>query len=182
MNVPNALCVLRLLLAPLVALLMLRGNISMAAGIFVLCAVTDAVDGWLARRWNQITPLGQMLDPLADKALINSAYLASAAAGYLPWWLAALVLGRDLLILAGAALSRSFGLGHDLLPIAIGKVSTALQMILIVVLLGSAVLGVEDFAIPSALIVAVTVATVASGLLYAASWLVHLLSRRQPVP
>lgn len=182
MTLPNILCVLRLIAAPVVAALIYQGEAVLAAALFAASAVTDAVDGYLARRWRQISLLGQMLDPLADKALINLSYIAAAAAGQLPWWLALLVLARDIIILAGAILSRALDLGHDLLPLAIGKISTALQMILMVVTLGSGILGVATFAIPSALIVAVTVVTVASGILYAGSWLIHLASRRQPAP
>jgi len=182
MTLPNILCVLRLIAAPVVAALIYGGEAVLAAALFACSAITDAVDGYLARRWRQVSLLGQMLDPLADKALINLSYIAAAASGYLPWWLALLVLARDIIILAGAIASRVFGLGHDLLPLAIGKISTALQMVLMVVTLASAVLGPATFAIPNALVVAVTLATVASGILYAASWLVHLATRRQPVP
>ncbi|MGK2286928.1 CDP-alcohol phosphatidyltransferase family protein [Pedomonas sp. V897] len=182
MTLPNILCVLRLLAAPIVAALIYKGEATLAATLFAVSAITDAVDGYLARRWRQISVLGQMLDPLADKALINLSYIAAAAAGPLPWWLALLVLARDVIILAGALLSRALHLGHDLLPLAIGKISTALQMILMVVTLGSGILGVNTFAIPEALIVAVTVVTIASGVLYAGSWLLHLVARRQPAP
>src|SRR5690606_17954851 len=120
MNLPNLLCILRLITAPLVAVLIGQGETVWAAALFAASAITDAVVGFLARRWKQVTALGQMLDPLADKALINLSFLAAAASGYLPWWLALLVLARDALILAGAVLSRILGLGHDLLPLAIG--------------------------------------------------------------
>lgn len=182
MNLPNLLCVLRLITAPVVALLILRGETVWAAGLFAGSAVTDAIDGYLARRWKQITLMGQMLDPLADKALINLSFLTAAASGYLPWWLALLVLARDIFILAGAVFSRIFGLGHDLLPLAIGKISTFLQMGLMLTVLIAVAETPPAFPVPSALVLSVTIATVASGLLYAASWLVHLATRRQPVP
>lgn len=182
MNLPNLLCVLRLLLAPIAAVLILRDETAWAAGLFATCAITDAVDGYLARRWKQITLLGQMLDPLADKALINLSFLAAAAGGYLPWWLALLVLGRDILILAGAVSSRIFGLGHDLLPLAIGKISTFLQMGLMLAILIAAAETPPAFVVPNSLVMAVTITTVASGLLYAVSWLMHLMRHRQPVP
>lgn len=182
MTLPNILCVLRLMAAPVVAAFIYQGETVLAAVLFALSAITDAVDGYLARRWHQVSALGQMLDPLADKALINLSYIAAAAAGTLPWWLALLVFVRDVIILAGAVLSRALHLGHDLLPLAIGKISTALQMILMVVMLVRGIPGVRTFAIPDALIVAVTVVTIISGILYAGSWLMHLVARRQPVP
>ncbi len=182
MNLPNRLCVLRLLLAPIVAVLILLNETVWAAGLFAACAITDAIDGYLARRWKQITLLGQMLDPIADKALINLSFLAAAASGYLPWWLALLVLGRDVLILTGAVFSWIFGLGHTLLPLAIGKISTFLQMGLILATLLAAAKTPHAFAVPEALITAVAIATLASGILYAAIWLFHLFRRRQPVP
>lgn len=182
MNLPNLLCVLRLITAPAVAVLILRNETIWAAGLFAGSAVTDALDGYLARRWRQITLMGQMLDPLADKALINLSFLAAAASGYLPWWMALLVLARDILILAGAVSSRIFGLGHDLLPLAIGKISTFLQMGLMLAILFAAAETPPSFAVPNALVIAVTIATIASGLLYAASWTMHLLRSRQPAP
>lgn len=182
MNLPNLLCVLRLIMAPVVAVLILRSETAWAAGLFAASAVTDAIDGYLARRWRQITLMGQMLDPLADKALINLSFLAAAASGYLPWWMALLVLGRDILILAGAVSSRIFGLGHDLLPLAIGKICTFLQMGLMLAILIAAAETPPAFVVPDSLGMAVTVATIASGVLYAASWLIHLLRSRQAVP
>jgi len=182
MNLPNLLCILRLITAPVVAVLIYQGETVWAAGLFAASAVTDAIDGFLARRWKQITLLGQMLDPLADKALINLSFLTAAASGYLPWWLALLVLGRDIIILAGAVLSRILGLGHDLLPLAIGKISTVLQMGLMLATLISVAESPPRFIVPEMLLLAVTIATIASGLLYAASWLVHLMRSRQPVP
>lgn len=182
MNLPNLLCVLRLLLAPIVAILILHGETGWAAGLFAACAVTDAVDGFLARRWRQITPLGQMLDPLADKALINLSFLAAASSLYLPWWLALLVLGRDALILTGAVLSRTLGLGHDLLPLAIGKITTFLQMGLMLSTLLAVAETPRPFVVPDMLTTAVMIASIASGALYCMSWLFHLMRRRQPVP
>lgn len=182
MNLPNLLCVLRLLLAPIVAILILHGETGWAAVLFAACAVTDAVDGFLARRWRQITPLGQMLDPLADKALINLCFLAAASSLYLPWWLALLVLGRDTFILTGAVLSRTFGLGHDLLPLAIGKITTFLQMGLMLAALLARADTMPAFSVPGSLVTAVSIATIASGALYGASWLLHLARRHQPVP
>jgi len=182
MNLPNLLCILRLITAPLVAVLIGQGETVWAAALFAASAITDAVDGFLARRWKQVTALGQMLDPLADKALINLSFLAAAASGYLPWWLALLVLARDALILAGAVLSRILGLGHDLLPLAIGKISTFLQMGLMLSTLIAVAETPPAFAVPEALMLAVTIATIASGALYGASWLMHLLTRQQPAP
>lgn len=178
MNLPNTLTMARLALAPVLGWLVASGEGVLAAALFAVVAVTDALDGWFARRRGQVTALGQLLDPLADKALVNATFVAAASTGVLPWWLALLVLARDGLILAGAALTRTFRLGHSLLPLAIGKVSTAVQMTAMTVLLALGASGRAEPGIMRPLIAAVAVVTVASGASYAYAWLRHVFERR----
>lgn len=169
---PNLLTLLRLLLTPGLAWLVATGRLEPAAWLFAVVAVTDALDGWLARRLGQVSALGEKLDPLADKALVNACGLAAASLGLLPWWLAWLVLGRDGIILAGAALTHRLRLGHSLLPRRIGKLSTALQMLLIALLLGAHGLAVSlPPLLPAVLVPVVAAVTAGSGLVYAFAWL-----------
>lgn len=126
-RLPNALTLLRIAFTPAVGWLLARGEVRSAAILLGVAAATDALDGWLARRLDAATPLGAYLDPLADKLLAATVFLGLAASGRLPGWLAALVLGRDLLILAFALWALRFTRLRRFPPSVWGKVSTALQ-------------------------------------------------------
>lgn len=128
-TIPNLLTLLRLLLAPAVVVAILEGRHTLALACFGLAAVTDGLDGALARRFGWITTLGAYLDPLADKALLSGVYLSLAVAGILPWWFAGLVLGRDLLILLAASAAFSFTKLRKFPPSVWGKLSTFLQIV-----------------------------------------------------
>src|ERR1039458_3373779 len=103
LNFANSLTVLRLLLVPAILHAILTGQHRLALALFLLAAFTDIADGAAARRWGHATAAGAYLDPIADKCLMSGVYLALAAARLVPWWFVALVLGRDLYILAGEA-------------------------------------------------------------------------------
>jgi CDP-diacylglycerol--glycerol-3-phosphate 3-phosphatidyltransferase len=117
LNLPNALTAGRLLVVPFFALLLVGGLAStdarlLAAGLFVLTCLTDIVDGYLARSRNQVTAFGVMADPIADKALMGTALLGLSLLGLLPWWVTAVVLGRE----AAITLMRTAMLRRGLLP------------------------------------------------------------------
>ncbi len=128
-SVPNLLSLARLGLAPFAVCAILLGRWRPAAALLVAAAVTDVLDGWLARRWGAATRLGAYLDPVADKVLLSATYLALGAAGALPWWLVGLVLGRDVLILAGAAAAMLLQRRREFPPSRWGKLSTVVQVI-----------------------------------------------------
>jgi cardiolipin synthase len=100
LSVPNALSALRLACVPVFLALFLSGRENAAVVLYGVAASTDWVDGVIARRTNSITELGRLLDPLADRVFIVALAVALLARGVLPWWLAAAVVGRDLVILA----------------------------------------------------------------------------------
>jgi CDP-diacylglycerol--glycerol-3-phosphate 3-phosphatidyltransferase len=100
-NVPNAITVLRILLTPFFIWLLLAADpdsaARWAAGVFFILAIaTDGIDGWIARRWNLVTDLGKILDPIADKGLTGSALVCLAILGELPWWVVVLILVREI--------------------------------------------------------------------------------------
>lgn len=103
-NIANIITVLRIVVAPLLLVLLLVDDGEMglvrwlAAGLFILAISTDGVDGMLARRRNLITPSGILMDPVADKALTGAAFIGLAVLSELPWWLVAVVLGREIVI------------------------------------------------------------------------------------
>ena len=97
-NLPNSLTFLRILLAPLLVVVLLTrfaGSELWGLGIFLLAAITDAVDGAIARRTKAVTNVGALLDPIADKLLISSAYISLAELGLAPAWMVVVIVGRD---------------------------------------------------------------------------------------
>jgi len=131
-NIANYLTVLRLLLVPvfLVLLLAREGQDDLlrlaAAGVFLLAAVTDRVDGQIARSRGLVTSFGKMVDPIADKALIGGALVGLSVLGELPWWVTVLVLVREI----GVTLLRFVVIRHGVMPAGRGgKLKTVLQVV-----------------------------------------------------
>ncbi len=123
LTVPNALSLLRLLMVPVVVVLLLTANDTLAVVVFVLAAVTDFVDGKLARR-TRPTYVGTILDPLADRLMLSSAGVALAIRGFLPVWAVTLLVGRDLLAVFGSLKYRG-----KVQVNLVGKAATATLMI-----------------------------------------------------
>ena len=128
-TIPNLLTALRILSIPFFAALVTAGNLHAALILFTAAAATDFFDGYLARRFSWQSPLGQSLDPLADKLLMSSAFIVLAYAGFVPVWLAAIVLLRDLSMLLGIIILNRSGSGVNIEPTVAGKATTFLQTI-----------------------------------------------------
>ena len=107
-----------------------------AAGLFLVAALSDELDGYIAKRFSGVTPFGTVLDPVADKVLMASLFVTLAALGHLPVWIVALVLGRDIMIVVGTLVLRVVAGRFRVEPLLLGKASTLMQ-----ILLGGAVLG-----------------------------------------
>jgi cardiolipin synthase (CMP-forming) len=134
---PNILSGARLILAPYIFWLMWRREYGSVLIWFLLSGITDGVDGWIARRWNAQSRLGAMLDPIGDKLLLSGSFLVLALDGAMEWWLAALVLGRDVVILLFAAGVLLFSKKKaEFPPSWWGKSSTVAQICYIVALVG----------------------------------------------
>jgi cardiolipin synthase len=122
-NVPNLLSFLRILLVPVFLWLLLDELFLAAIAVLAFAGLTDFLDGFLARKLNQTTKLGKMLDPVADRLYIFATLLALSATGYVPWWLAGLVILRDVLMLVSLPVLAS--VGYRSLPVHyLGKAST----------------------------------------------------------
>jgi cardiolipin synthase len=164
-NLPNIITFGRLCAVPLAFWLVLVRRIDDAFLLFVAAGVSDALDGWLARRYGG-NAIGALMDPVADKALLVTMYITLATIGALPDWLAILVVFRDLLIVGGVVVLA--GLGHEVTirPLNISKLNTVLQILLIAMSLlqGGFGLGVPWLA--STLTWCVAVTTLASGAAY----------------
>jgi cardiolipin synthase len=166
-NLPNLITLGRLLCVPLAIWLILGERYGLAFWVFVAAGVSDALDGWIAKRWDQRTPLGALLDPIADKALLAAVYITLGFAGALPHWLVILVVLRDLLIVGGYLLSHGVNAPE---PLFISKVNTLVQIALIGFVLARLGLGVDEALVTSFLIAAAGVTTVWSGLSYLVRW------------
>jgi len=127
-NLPNLLTAVRLLLVPLIALAVLRGNFRTALAFTLLAGFTDGFDGFFARRYSWTSRLGAWLDPLADKALLVTLFVVLGIVGAFPWWLVMLVLARDALILLMAGIAFAFTTIRDFPPSIWGKLSTIVQV------------------------------------------------------
>lgn len=133
LTIPNFLTVFRILFTPMFVALFLDQDYAAALSLFFLAGLTDALDGFLARILNQRSTLGAILDPLADKVLLDSSYVCLALSGWLPVWLAVAVVSRDVIILGGLALLSFWGLDmrKRIKPSMVSKTTTAFQMGLI---------------------------------------------------
>lgn len=168
--IPNALTLLRILMiAPFAAALMAK-EYRFALVIFFVASATDAIDGFLARHFDWRTRFGAIADPLADKALLITAYLMLAVTGVLPLWLFWLVLGRDILIVCGG-LAFHYGIGRfELQPSIPGKLNTLIQILValaIIVLLAG--LPMQPWVIDAGILL-VAVSALFSGGHYIAVW------------
>ena len=164
-NVPNFITLLRILVTPLFVIFMIRGEHHLSLLVFTLAGISDALDGFLARWFDQKTVLGAHLDPLADKLLLMSAYIVLAVQQNIPSWLAVVVISRDFLILAGIAVLHFFHITVTIKPSLISKCTTAAQLATAFLVLLSLELPVVH-PVLTPIFWLTTVLTVASGLHY----------------
>ncbi len=166
-SLPNLFTFLRLALTPPIVWAILERRHYLAIELFAGAALTDVIDGGLARRFGWTSTWGAYLDPVADKVLLSSVYLALAAIESVPWWLVILIFGRDLLILAAVGLALRFTQYRRFQPSVWGKASTFFQILAAVSALARNALGgpALDHA-ASALVWPAAAATVWSGIHY----------------
>jgi CDP-diacylglycerol---glycerol-3-phosphate 3-phosphatidyltransferase len=171
MNLPNTLTLSRIFLVPLLVVVLLTKfegrNILgidkdlVAAAIFALASATDWLDGYLARRRQQVTPLGQMMDPLADKLLTSAAFISLVQMELAPAWMVAVIIGRELAITALRSIAYSRGTSIPASPM--GKVKMIAEVVAILaMILGQPRLGWLAVLGPLALWVAVITAVVSA--------------------
>jgi cardiolipin synthase len=169
-NLPNLITLGRLLCVPVAIWLVLSGDLGWAFWLFAAAGLSDAIDGFIAKRFDQRSRLGALLDPIADKTLLVSMYVTLGVAGYLPNWLVILVVFRDALIVGGFILVTTLAHAMRWEPLFISKLNTALQIGLIAVVLARIGLGIPDLGLGKLLIYTVAATTVISGALYLVRW------------
>lgn len=169
-HIPNALCVLRIVLVVPLVYCIMQGRFEFAFLLFGVAGFTDALDGYLARRYGWNTPLGGILDPIADKTLVIAVFLALVLSTLVPIWFAALIIVRDLIIMAGGLLYRLLIGAYDGGATGVGKLNTALLLLYVLLLLANAAFAVPTPPVLIALGGIVVASTVVSGLDYVRTW------------
>jgi cardiolipin synthase len=162
-HIPNIICLLRIALIVPVLQALHTGHPLLALGLCIVAAVSDLLDGYLAKRFGWASALGRFLDPLADKLLVVALYIESAWLGIVPWWLTAAVVARDVMIGLGALIFRLwFGPLHGR-PTRISKFNTGAQLVfMMLVLLGQGT-GFPPHEVLEAAALVVLASTIASG-------------------
>ena len=174
LNIPNLITLGRVILVPVVFWLLVSGQTELAFFAFVLAGVSDAVDGFIAKRFGLSTELGAYLDPLADKLLLVSIFVALGVMGALPSWLVIAVVSRDILIVVGVMLSWLLDRPITIRPLAVSKANTLAQILLAATVLADDGFGLGLEMPRIALVWVVGVLTVASLSAYLRAWLRHM--------
>lgn len=169
-HLPNTITIARIALAPVLILLLKNEKYVAALMIFIIAGLSDALDGYIAKQYNLVSRLGAILDPLADKILLVSAYIMLSILGPVPFWLVLSVVFRDLLIVSGYLIYTSLIGAVQMRPSYLSKLNTFMQILLIVAILTQLAFAVFYPVFTDVLIFAVLFTTVASGLHYLWAW------------
>lgn len=182
MSLPNVITLGRMIVVPFVVWLIISGEMEVAFWLFLLAGVSDAVDGFIAKQFNQATLLGAYLDPLADKLLLVSIYVTFGAAGILPPWVVILVVSRDVLVVLGFMVTWLLDRPIQIRPLMISKINTTLQIALAGFELGRLGYGLELTEITTGLVVLVAVLAIASLAAYFVVWARHMAGSPEVQP
>jgi cardiolipin synthase len=174
LNLPNLITIARILLVPVMVWAIAAHEMRIAFGLFLVAGLSDAVDGFLAKRFNMTSELGAYLDPLADKVLIMSIYVALGITEAIPRWVVILVVSRDLLIVGGVMLAWILGNPMKVKPLWVSKLNTVAQ-----ILFAGTVLAAEGFQLDAgtlkvALMACVALLTLLSIGFYLRNWVRHM--------
>lgn len=181
LNLPNVISVGRIFLVPLVVWAIISGRMQFAFVIFVIAGLSDALDGFIAKRFAWQTELGAYLDPIADKLLLVSIYIVLGFFHHLPPWLVIAVVTRDVLIIGAILLSWIVERPVAMQPLFVSKANTTCQIILASLVMGNLgfSLGLEPVISP--LVWLVGLLTVLSAVAYLRAWLHHMAASERRV-
>jgi len=169
-HLPNFICLVRMVLIWPTVDALLAGNYWSALVLVAVCAISDGLDGWLAKRFNWTSHLGKILDPLADKMLLVALYLTSTWVSLIPWWLTAVVVARDVMIGGGAVIYRFwFGPLHGR-PTILSKINTGMQLAVVLAAILGAATGLPTPEMVIALAFLTLLTTIVSGADYLAAF------------
>ena len=181
MNIPNSLTLGRIVLVPFVVWLIITHEMTAAFVLFLLAGLSDAADGYIAKRYGWRSELGAYLDPIADKALLVSIYVTLGFAGHLPVWLVIAVVSRDILIVGAVVLSWMLSRPLSMQPLLISKANTLAQIVLAGLVLAELGVGLGLHELVSFLVWITGALTILSAAVYFWQWLGHMASY-EPVP
>ncbi|MGP0061001.1 MAG: CDP-alcohol phosphatidyltransferase family protein [Beijerinckiaceae bacterium] len=173
-SLPNLISLGRLVMVPAVIAMISAQRWQEASIIFVLAGVSDAVDGWLAKTFGWRTELGAYLDPVADKALLVSIYVALAIVGVVPAALTIIVVARDLMIIGAVLISWLLGAPVEIKPLLISKVNTAVQIGFAALVLGAKAFQFSTEPWLEVALYIVAALTLASLVAYLLQWAKHM--------
>lgn len=174
MTLPNLITIGRLVLVPFVIAMIGQGAWGLAFAGFAVAGLSDAVDGWVARRFDMKSELGAYLDALADKALLVSIFVTLAVTGAVPGWLAIVVVSRDAMVVAAIIVSWLLDRRLAIRPLMIGKLNTAAQIVFAGGILGLRAFGIEAGAAEAVAEVLVAALAAGSAAVYGVIWLRHM--------
>jgi cardiolipin synthase (CMP-forming) len=174
LSIPNIITLGRILLVPFIVWAIASNQLEIAFAIFIVAGVSDAVDGFLAKRFNMSSELGALLDPVADKALLVSIYMALGIWGAIPRWIVILVVSRDIMIVAAVIVSWLFGKPIPMKPLMVSKLNTVAQVAFAALVLASLGFGFNSTPYDLILMGFVTVFTLLSVSFYLVEWARHM--------
>jgi len=162
--IPNAICIVRIILVAPIVWSLLEGRYGLALGLILIAGLSDALDGFLARRFDWRTRLGGLLDPAADKLLMFAAYVTLAVIGLVPVWFSAVVVGRDLVIITGTIVYQVYVAPVHGEPTSASKLNTVLQILFVLLTISHAWRGQPPMlalrVLGAAILVTITISTV----------------------
>lgn len=179
MSIPNIITLGRILLVPIIIWAIASNQMEIAFAIFVIAGVSDAVDGFLAKRFNMSSELGALLDPLADKALLVSIYVALGIWGAIPRWIVILVVSRDIMIVGAVIVSWLFGKPIPMKPLMVSKLNTFAQVAFAALVLAALGFGFKSSPYEVILMVIVAILTLLSVSFYLVEWVRHMSTIEQ---
>ena len=174
MSIPNLITLGRILLVPVVVWAIAAGEMRVAFVLFLAAGISDAVDGFLAKRFGMTTELGAYLDPLADKAMLVSIYVALGITDAIPRWLVILVVSRDIMIVSAVILSWLVDKPVPLKPLLTSKLNTVAQIVLACVIMAALGFDFDAGVVVMVLMALVAALTLLSVAFYVAEWVRHM--------
>jgi cardiolipin synthase len=174
LSIPNLITLARILLVPVIVWAITSGEMLAAFVLFVAAGLSDAVDGFIAKRFGMTSELGAYLDPLADKAMIVSIYVALGISGAIPRWVVILVVSRDIMIIGAVILSWVIGKPMPVRPLPVSKVNTVAQIVFAGLVLASLGFHWQVEAAVQAVMAMVAALTLLSIGFYLAAWVRHM--------
>ena len=174
LNIPNFITIARVMSVPVIFWLLISGENKTAFYVFVAAGMSDALDGFLAKRFNWRTPLGAVLDPMADKLLLVSLFIALGVSKELPLWIVLAVVSRDILIVLAVMISWVMNQPVAIRPLAVSKANTFAQILLVALVLADQAFGLGLGAVRQALVWITGTLTLLSLAAYLRAWFTHM--------